>query len=108
LLLASPRLLPAKPCVCPLRLPDCGGVNVCHPGRLDVIAPWFSFEPLKERLFPLALAPNDSRDRTLLLGERPPNPLDAVFVRPAALKKCCEPEGAFRYDAGLAAWPAAL
>jgi hypothetical protein len=84
-------------------------VNVCHPGRLDVIAPRFSFaEPLNERAPELPrLALNASRPLTLLFTDRP-NPLDTVFVRPAALKKCCEPEGALRNDAGSAARPDGL
>ena len=94
--------------VSPRLPPDCGGVNACHPGRLDVTAPWFSFEPLNERLFPLALPPKDWRVLTLLFTERPPNPFDTAFVRPAALKKCCELEGALRNEAGFAARPDAL
>ena len=89
---------------------------MCHPGRLDVIAPRFSFAPpLNEPLrlafaLPLndpplrfAFAPKDSRPLTLLFTDRPPKPFEAVFPRPAALKKCCELEGALRNDAGFAA-----
>jgi hypothetical protein len=87
--------------------PDCGGVKVCHPGRLDVIAPRFPLaEPLNERGCELPRLPlKDSRPLTLLFADRPANPLDP---RPAALKKCCELEGAWRNDAGFAAWLDAL
>lgn len=40
--------------------------------------------------------------------DREAKPFDAVLVRPAALKKCCELEGALRYADGLAARPEGL
>jgi hypothetical protein len=96
-------------------------VKVCHPGRLEVIAPRFSFPPplnepprfafalpLNEPALRLPFAPKDSRPLTLLFTERPPNPFDPLLVRPAVLKKCCEFEGALRNDDGFAARPDGL
>lgn len=78
-----------------------GGVNVCHPSRDDVI------EPLRS-------APKFCAGRAVLIGREvefiPPRlakPFEAPFAR-EALKKCCEAEGAFRYEAGLAARSVAL
>jgi hypothetical protein len=90
---------------------------VCHPSRFEVIAPRFSLAPLLPPLdeppFRLAFALSDCREplllpALLLLSECPANPFDAVPVRPAALKKCCELEGALRNEDGLAARPDAL
>ena len=82
---------------------------MCHPGRLELTAPRFSFAPLlNEPPLRLAFAPKDSRPLAVLLADRAPNPFDAALVRPAALKKCCELEGALRNDDGFAARPDGL
>src|SRR5579864_2502833 len=70
--------------------PELGGVNVCQPGREDVmdVAPRF--------------APKFCAGRAVLVGReveftspRPANPFDVVLAR-EPLKKCCEADGALR------------
>ena len=96
-------------------VPPCGGVNECHPGRLD----WTEPEELpredsnvldgdraNEPLPRLSPKPDCTRAVWLIAPDgREPKP---ALVRLFPVKKCCEADGAFRYEDALAARPVGL
>lgn len=100
--------------------PEAGGVKVCQPGREDVIEPRVppfvrALKPDDGRLneFAPRFALNPFAAREVLVARFELKPPRAATEFPPefpreAVKKCCEFDGAFRYEPGFAARPFGL
>lgn len=87
-LLVSERASAPLPCPWEVELPDCGGVNVRQPGRLDCTGD-VAFRPAlnADSLRPASFVPANVRAPAAFAGE---------VLREAGEKKCCDAGGALR------------